>query len=255
VALYEDLKNRVAIVTGASSGIGRAAAIALGTSGARVAVNFLRNETGAAETVVAVAKLGGEAWAVRADVTRAEDCRVLIESVQRKLGGIDILVNNAGSLIERLSLLKMTEKRWNEVQDVNLKSAFLCSQLVAPDMVRQKRGVIVNVGSIAGRIGSGVGASHYCAAKAGLVAFSKNIARELAPQGIRVNAISPGFIETPFHEHFSTPEIRNAAIASIPMGRVGTAEEVGQVIAFLCSSASSYICGETIEVNGGLLML
>jgi len=255
VALYTDLKNRVALVTGASSGIGSAAAIALAASGARVAVNFLKNEKGAAHTVAEIEKAGGEAWAVQADVSRAEDCKTLIEAVQRKFDRIDILVNNAGSLIERLGLTEMTEELWDEVQSVNLKSAFLCTQAAAPAMVSGHCGVIVNVVSIAGRNGGGVGAGHYAAAKAGLIAFSKNIARELAPQGIRVNSVSPGFIDTPFHDQFSTPEIKKALIASIPMGRAGTSAEVASVIAFLCSDASSYICGETIEVNGGLLML
>lgn len=255
MAHYEDLRGRVAIVTGASSGIGSATAIKLAASGAKVAVNFHTNEGGAADTVAAIEKAGGEASAIRADVSLAQESRTLIDSVERKYGRLDVLVNNAGSLIERQSLSQMTETRWDEVQRVNLKSAFLCSQAAAPFIARQKQGSIVNIGSIAGRIGSGVGASHYCAAKAGLVAFSKNIARELAPQGIRVNSVSPGFIETPFHEQFSTPEIKKSLLASIPMGRAGTSAEVAEVIAFLCSDASSYICGETIEVNGGLLML
>ena len=253
--LYEDLKNRVALVTGASSGIGSGTAITLAASGAKVTVNFLKNERGAADTVAAIEKAGGEAWAVKADVTRAADCHVLIEAVQSRFGALDILVNNAGSLVERLGLLEMTEERWDTVQNLNLKSALFCTQAVVPAMLRRKQGVIVNVVSIAGRNGGGYGASHYAAAKAGLNAFSKNIARELAPQGIRVNCVSPGFIDTPFHEQFSTPDIKKALLASIPMGRAGMSAEVAEVIAFLCSTASSYVCGETIEVNGGLLML
>ncbi len=254
-AHYEDLKNRVALITGASSGIGSAAARALAVSGAKVAVNFSRNEKGAADTVAAIEKTGGEAYAIKADVSRAEGCHAMNEAVQSKFGRIDILVNNAGSLIERLGLMEMTEARWDEVQNVNLKSAFLCTQAVAAAMASRKNGVIVNIVSIAGRNGGGPGTSHYSAAKAGLIAFSKNVARELAPKGIRVNCVSPGFIDTPFHEQFSTAEIRQVLVASVPLGRAGTPAEVASVIAFLCSEASSYICGETIEVNGGLLML
>jgi NAD(P)-dependent dehydrogenase (short-subunit alcohol dehydrogenase family) len=254
VPQYEDLKNRVTLVTGASSGIGRATAQALAASGVKVAVNFLGNKKGAADTVATIEKGGGEAWAVKADVSRADECRALIAAVQQRFGSIDILVNNAGSLIERIGLLDMTEERWDAVQNVNLKSAFLCTQAAVPVMISRGRGVIVNVGSIAGRHGGGFGAGHYAAAKAGLVAFSKNVAREFAPRGIRVNSVSPGFIDTPFHEQFSTPEIKRALVAAIPMGRAGTPAEVAAVVAFLCSEASSYLCGETIEVNGGLLM-
>jgi 3-oxoacyl-[acyl-carrier protein] reductase len=179
----------------------------------------------------------------------------LIDAVQKRFGPIEILVNNAGSLVERMRILEMTEERWDQVQSVNLKSAFLCTQAVAPSMIRQKHGVIVNTASIAGRNGGGFGASHYAAAKAGLIAFSMNMAKELAPHGIRVNCVSPGVIDTPYHEQFSTPEMMKGFVASIPMGRVGNSSEVAAVIAFLCSDASSYVCGETIEVNGGLLML
>jgi 3-oxoacyl-[acyl-carrier protein] reductase len=253
--VYEDLKGRVALVTGASSGIGRATAIALATSAAKVAVNFWNNEDGAADTVAAIEKLGGYAWAVRADVSCPKECRVLVEAVQRRFGALHVLVNNAGSLVERLGLLEMTEERWDAVQNLNLKSAFLCTKAATPIMLQQKHGVIVNVASIAARNGGGWGVSHYAAAKAGLIAFSKNVARELAPQGIRVNCISPGFIDTPFHEQFSTAEIKKTLLASIPMGRAGTPEETAEVVAFLCSNVSSYVCGETIEINGGLLML
>lgn len=253
--LYQDLRNRVALVTGASSGIGSAAAQVLAASGAKVAVNYLKNETGAARTVSAAEKAGGIAWAVQADVSDGEGCRALIDAVERKFGPIEILVNNAGSLVERKRLAELTEECWDEVQNVNLKSAYLCAQAALPSMYHHERAVIVNIVSIAARTGGGPGSGHYSAAKAGLIAFSKNIARELAPRGIRVNCVSPGFIDTPFHERFSTPEIKKSLVASIPMGRAGTPEEVAAVIAFLCSEASAYVCGETIEVDGGMLML
>jgi len=253
--LYPELKNRVALVTGASSGIGSAAARILAASGTRVAVNYFHNAVGASETVAAAEELGGAAAAFQADVSKSEGCRALIDAVEQRFGPIEILINNAGSLIERKRLLELTEDYWDRALDLNLKSAYLCTQAVVASMIRHRQGVIVNLVSIAARTGGGSGSGHYSAAKAGLIAFSKNTAKELAPQGIRVNCVSPGFIDTPFHERFSREEIKKALVASIPMGRAGQPEEVASVIAFLCSDAAPYICGETIEVDGGMLML
>ena len=155
----------------------------------------------------------------------------------------------------RLPLAKITEAGWDEIMDLNLKSAMLCSQAVAPSMAERKSGAIVNVVSIAGRNGGGPGAGPYAAAKAGLIAFTKSLAKELAPSGVRVNAISPGVIDTPFHEVFSTPEMIAGFVKGIPLGRVGHSMECAKVIAFLVSEAASYVVGETVEVNGGQLML
>jgi 3-oxoacyl-[acyl-carrier protein] reductase len=166
-----------------------------------------------------------------------------------------VLVNNAGSLVERQRLAQITEKRWDEIMDLNLKSVMLCSQMVAPSMIERRHGAIINIVSIAGRNGGGPGAMAYASAKGGLIAFTKGLAKELAPSGVRVNAVSPGVIDTPFHEVFSTPEMIRNFVAGIPLGRVGTATECATVIAFLASEAASYIVGETIEVNGGQLML
>jgi len=171
------------------------------------------------------------------------------------LGPIDILVNNAGSLVERMRILEITPERWDEIQNLNLKSAVLCAQAVAASMIERKMGAIINVVSIAGRNGGGLGAGAYSAAKGGLIAFTKSLAKELAPHGVRVNAISPGVIDTPFHQVFSTPEMMRTFVAAIPLGRVGTPTECATTIAFLASEAASYIAGETIEVNGGQLML
>jgi 3-oxoacyl-[acyl-carrier protein] reductase len=198
---------------------------------------------------------GGKAVAIKADVRRAAEIRALVKSVADQLGPIDILVNNAGSLVQRLRLLEMTEERWDEVMNLNLKSAMLCSQAVALSMLERKTGAIINVVSIAGRNGGGPGAGAYAAAKGGLIAFSKSLAKELAPHGIRVNSIAPGVIDTPFHEVFSTPEMMRNFAAAIPLGRTGAAIECAKVIAFLASEAASYLVGETIEVNGGQLML
>ncbi|MDT4966083.1 MAG: glucose 1-dehydrogenase [Acidobacteriota bacterium] len=249
-----DLKGKVALVTGASSGIGRAAASALATNGARVAINYHRNEKGAEATREEIVNGGGCAIVVQADVSRGSDVESLVERTVAEFGPIDILVNNAGSLIERLKILELTEERWDEVIDLNLKSAFLCSRAVAASMMERKTGAIINVASIAGRNGGALGSIHYSAAKGGVITFTKGLAKELAPFGVRVNAISPGVIDTPYHEEFSTPEMMKTYAGMIPLGRVGKPAEVGNVICFLASDAASYLAGETIEINGGMFM-
>lgn len=249
-----DLKGKVALVTGASSGIGRAVAQALATNGASVAINFHRNEAGAAEACSQITSGGGKAIIIQADVTRASEVNALVEQTVAAFGPVDILVNNAGSLIERLRILELTEERWDEVIDLNLKSAFLCCQAVAGSMMERKTGTIVNVSSIAGRTGGALGSIHYSAAKGGLITFTKGLAKELAPFGVRVNAVSPGVIDTPYHEQFSSPEMMKTYAGLIPLGRVGTPAEVAEVICFLTSDSAGYLVGETIEINGGMFM-
>jgi 3-oxoacyl-[acyl-carrier protein] reductase len=178
----------------------------------------------------------------------------MVQDVQNRLGTIDIIVNNAGSLVERLRTLELTEERWDEVMNLNAKSAFFCAQAAIPGMLEKKSGVIVNVTSVAGRNGGALGSIHYSSAKGAMTTMTKGLAKEFAAQGIRVNAVSPGVIDTPFHETFSTPEAMQNFKNMIPMGRVGTSAEVAKVIAFLASDAASYLCGETIEINGGMLM-
>ena len=249
-----DLKGRVALVTGASSGIGRATAEALAANGARVAINFHRNEAGAAATRAQIVGAGGSAIIAQANVTRASEVQSLVERTVAEFGPIDILVNNAGSLVERLRILELTEERWDEVIDLNLKSAFLACQAVAGSMMKRKTGKIVNVSSIAGRTGGALGSIHYSTAKGGLITFTKGLAKELGPFGVRVNAVSPGVIDTPYHEQFSSPEMMKTYTSQIPLGRIGTPEEVAKVICFLASDAASYLTGETIEINGGMFM-
>ena len=267
-------KGLTAVVTGASSGIGRATAEFFGECGAKVAVSYLKNQTGADEAVAAIAganigrgmasgadasvvsdsvETKGRALAVQADVTKNSEIARMMKEVEDNLGAIDILVNNAGSLVERLRTGELTEERWDEVFALNVKSAFFAAQAVVPKML-EKGGVIVNVTSIAGRNGGALGSIHYSAAKGAMTAMSKGLAKEFAGQGIRINAVSPGVIDTPFHETFSTPEAMANFRNIIPMGRVGTSAEVARVIAFLASDASAYLCGETIEINGGMLM-
>jgi 3-oxoacyl-[acyl-carrier protein] reductase len=250
-----DLTGKVALITGASSGIGAATAIVLAELGARVSIGYHRNEAGAEGVEQSIVQRGGKAIRIRADARVAADIHELVSRTNGELGAIDILINNAGSLIERMRLLEQTEERWDEVMNLNLKSAMLCSQAVAGSMIERKRGAIVNVASIAGRSGGGLGAAAYSVAKGGLITFTKALARELAPHGIRVNAVAPGVIDTPFHQVFSTPEMIRNFVASIPLGRIGTPEECARVIAFLASDAASYVVGETVEINGGQLML
>jgi 3-oxoacyl-[acyl-carrier protein] reductase len=250
-----DFSGQVVLITGASSGIGRATAELFGASGASVVINYHRNEAGAEAARAQINAAGGRAVTVQADVKNSADVRALVERATNEFGPVDVLVNNAGSLVERLRLMELTEARWDEVIDLNLKSAFLCSQAVAAVMMERKSGAIINVASIAGRNGGALGSIHYSTAKGGLITFTKGLAKELAPHGVRVNGVSPGVIETAFHEQFSTPETMKAYAGMIPLARVGTADETAQVIAFLASDAASYLCGETIEVNGGMLML
>lgn len=251
---YMDLTGKVAIVTGASSGIGHATALSLANCGAAVAVNYHNNEIGAELLRKQIVANGGKAVAIQADVTVASDVESLVKRTVEEFGTVDILVNNAGSLIERLRLLEMSEERWDQVVDLNLKSAFLCCKAVAPLMMERKTGAIINLSSIAGRNGGALGSLHYSSAKGGLISFTKGLAKELAPFGIRVNAVSPGVIDTPYHEQFSSPEMMKNYVNAIPLGRVGNSDDVAKVIAFLASDASGYLVGETIEVNGGMYM-
>jgi 3-oxoacyl-[acyl-carrier protein] reductase len=249
------LAGKVALITGASSGIGAATADLFSELGARVAIGYHTNREGAALLQSQIASKGGKAFIFHANVAFAAEIRQLVEQVNTEVGPIDILINNAGSLLERLPILTLTEERWDAVMDLNLKSAVLCSQAVAASMIERKSGSIVNIGSIAGRNGGGPGAGPYAAAKGGLMTFTKSLAKELAPHGIRVNCVSPGVIDTPFHEVFSTPEMMENFVKMIPLGRVGTSFECAKAIAFLASDAASFVVGETLEVNGGQLML
>jgi len=246
--------GQVALITGASSGIGRATAEALARAGARVGVNYHKNQEGAAQAVEAIEAAGGEALAIHADVTQGDDVWAMVAAIRKKWGRLDVLVNNAGDLLARRTLADMTEDYWDQIMDLNLKSAFLCVQAVWEEMAARKSGCIINVSSIAGRNGGGLGAAAYAAAKGGLLTYTKGLAKELAPHGVRVNGVAPGVIATPYHERYSSPELMQKFVAAIPLGRAGTSQEIADVIVFLASPAARYIIGETVEVNGGMLM-
>jgi len=246
--------GKVALITGGSSGIGAATATLFGALGARVAVGYLSNCEGARVVVDGIVRAGGNAAAFKADVRRADDVRRLVESVESAVGAIDVLVNNAGALVGRYGVEALDDSRWDEVLDTNLTSAMRCSRVVLASMRARRTGAIVNVGSIAAHTGGGAGAAAYATAKAGLIGLTKALAKEVAAERIRVNAVSPGVIDTAMQRHHSPPGRLERIVESIPLGRLGTAEECAHVIAFLASDAASYIVGETIEVNGGLLM-
>ena len=248
------LTGQTALVTGASSGIGASTAEVLAERGARVALGYYRNRQGAEDTVARIRRAGGTAVAIQADVRIAADVTRLVSQSVEALGPIDILVNNAGSLVERQKLQEVTPERWDDIFALNVRSVLLVSQAVVGSMIERRTGAIVNVGSIAGHHGGGPGAGAYASAKAAVMAYTKSMARELAPHGVRVNGVAPGVIDTPFHEMFSTPEMLKTFASAIPLGRIGTALECATVIAFLASPAASFIVGEMIEINGGQLM-
>jgi 3-oxoacyl-[acyl-carrier protein] reductase len=249
------MNGRVALITGASTGIGRWAAIAMAECGATIGINYCKNQAGAEETLRLVEAAGGRGALIQADVSNKAGAQAVVAEAREKLGPIDILVNNAGDLIERRSLREFDEELWDRVVNLNLKSVWLVSQAAMDEMIERKSGTIINVGSIAGHHGGGPGAAVYAMTKAAVHCLTKGMAKELAPHGIRVNAVAPGVIETPFHERMSTPAMMQQFAASIPLGRTGTPEECGRVIAFLASDAAAYIHGELIEINGGQLMV
>jgi len=253
---FFDFTGKVVLVTGASSGIGRATAELFGRLGASVALTYHKNGAGADAAVAAITSNAGSAKAIalQVDVTKDGEITRMVNEVEAGLGPVDILVNNAGSLVERLKTLDLTESRWDEVMNLNSTSAFFAAKAVIPKMLEKGSGVIVNVTSIAGRNGGAPGSIHYSSAKAALLTMTKGLAKEFANQGIRVNAVSPGVIDTPYHETFTAPEVMENLKKAIPMGRPGRPDEVASVIAFLASDGASYLCGETIEINGGLLM-
>ena len=244
----------VAWVTGSSTGIGRAVAVALAEHGCRVVVHYNRSESEAREVVEGIKASGGEAMLVGGDVADAGEVGRMVGEIEDRYGRLDILVNNAGSLVERRTLEEMREQLWDRVMAVNLKSVYLCSQAVLPMMKRQGRGRIINMTSVAARNGGARGSVAYATAKGGVSTLTRAMAKELVGEGILVNGVAPGVITTPFHDRFTPPDMREAMTAAIPMGREGTPEEVAGAVVFLASSWADYLVGEIIEVNGGQLM-
>ena len=245
-------QNLTALVTGASSGIGEAAAIALARRGANVLIHYNAKLVEAEAVRKSVEQNGVNAELLQADLATMEGTSKLSRIAKDR--EIDILVNNAGSLIARTRVMDFTPELWERVMMLNLTSAFFLSQAVLKGMVARQRGYIVNVSSVAARFGGGLGALAYSAAKAGVSTMTKGLSREFAPAGIRVNAVSPGTVDTNYHRSFSTPEALDSVRAATPAGRLGTSEEIADAIVFLCSHQASFIHGQVIEVNGGFLM-
>jgi 3-oxoacyl-[acyl-carrier protein] reductase len=248
----DEFSGMTALVTGASNGIGAETAVGLGSRGAHTIIHYGSDDASASAVLDRIKAAGGAGEVVKADFSSAEGVRSLITRLNRP---VDILVNNAGSLVQRTKILDFTDELWLQVFMLNLHSAFMITRAVLPSMTERKRGVIVNVSSVAARHGGGVGATAYAAAKAAMNAMTKGLAKEFASQGIRVNGISPGTVETNFHRRFSTRQMLDAAAAATPMGRLGNSAEVADTILFLCTDAAKFIQGQTIEVNGGFLMV
>lgn len=243
------LTEQVAVVTGASRGIGRAVALMLAAAGLKVVVNYARSSTAAEEVVNLIVEKGGEAIAVQGDVSQAEDVDKLFKSALEKFGRVDVLVNNAGITRDTL-LMRMKPEDWQAVINLNLTGVFLCIKAVTKPMLKQKGGRIINIASVVGQMGN-PGQANYSAAKAGAIGLTKTVAKELASRGVTVNAVAPGFIATDMTEKVKTDDL----LQFIPLGRLGTAQEVAGMVRFLATDpAAAYITGQVFNVDGGMVM-
>jgi len=246
-----NLNGKVALVTGASRGIGREIALELARSGANVVVNYAGNEKLALEVVSEIQSLGRESFAIRADVANSDDVQNMINETISRFGALHILVNNAGITRDNL-LMRLKEDDWDAVLDTNLKGAFLTIKAASRQMMKQRTGRIINITSVVGFSGNG-GQTNYSAAKAGLVGLTKSTAKELASRNITVNCVAPGFITTDMTDQLSD-EIKQELQKQIPLARLGEPKDIAKAVAFLASDDSSYITGQTIHVNGGMYM-
>jgi 3-oxoacyl-[acyl-carrier protein] reductase len=245
------IRGKRVLITGGASGIGRGIAVAFGRHGARVALTYFSSEEGATATVAEIDAAGGEAFAVRADVKEERDINRAVAATVERFGGVDVLVANAGGLLRRCAVVDCSRALWDEALALNLTGTFLACRGVIPEMLRAGSGCIITVSSLAAHDGGGTGASHYAAAKGGIITFTKALAKELGPQGVRVNGIAPGLIATRFHDTFSAPEARLGMVSRTPLRREGRPEDVAGVAIFLASPYAAFLTGETIEANGG----
>jgi 3-oxoacyl-[acyl-carrier protein] reductase len=247
-----ELKDRVSLVTGASRGIGRAIALKLAGLGSKVAVNYVEiepsNRADADEVVQSIARMGGEAMPVEADVRNSDAVRAMVDRVAEKWGRLDILVNNAGINRDTL-LLRMSDDAWDAVINTNLRGAFLCTKFAVRHMMKQQWGRVISLSSVVGRVGN-AGQANYAASKGGIIAFTKSVAREMGSRNITVNAIAPGFIVTEMTNKLPE-ETRNGLLAMIPLARLGQPEDVAELVGFLAGEKAGYITGQVITIDGG----
>jgi 3-oxoacyl-[acyl-carrier protein] reductase len=249
--MANDAERQIVVVTGASRGIGRAVAVRFARDGAAVIVNYRGSEAAAQETVQAVTDAGGQATLVQGDVSNRDDAERLIEAAVTEYGRIDVLVNNAGITRDQL-LMRMTDDDWDAVLDTNLKGAFHTTRAALRPMLRKRSGRIINISSVVGLIGN-AGQANYAAAKAGLIGFTKSTAREVASRSITVNAVAPGYIATEMTDAIAET-MKAKILDQVPMGHLGTPEDVAAVVAFLASPAAAYMTGAVLTVDGGMVM-
>ena len=253
--MIEDLKDKVVLITGSSTGIGAAAAAAFGANGAKVAVHYNKSKSEAQKVAADIEKAGGKAMLVQGDVTSSAVCKEIVDKTVQNFGRVDVLINNAGGLVQRAPVEQITDELFDQVVNLNVRSALACIGAVVAHMRKQGGGNIINVTSIAARHGGGPGAALYAGSKGFVSTMTRGLAKELVKDNIRVNAVSPGVIYTPFHERYSTPQMLESFKASIPMNRIGTADECAGAFLFLASNQlSSYVTGQILEVNGGQYM-
>ena len=245
------LSGKIAVVTGAGRGIGRAIALQFAELGAKVVVNYRNSITQVEELLTAIKNAGGEAFAVRADISREEEAKSLINATVEHYGRVDVLVNNAGITRDNL-LMRMTEEEFDSVMNTNLKGTFFCLKHAAAVMLKQRSGRIINISSVVGITGN-IGQVNYAASKAGVIGMTKSAARELASRGITVNAVAPGFIQTDMTDGLPD-KVKEASLASIPLKRYGTVREIAGAVSFLASEAAGYITGQVLQVDGGMVM-
>jgi len=246
-----ELSGRIALVTGGASGIGRASSLALAREGADVALTYFSSAEEAGQVSAAIEKLGRRALSLEADMTDEATVERVVADTEGKLGPIDILFANAGGILKRIRSTEATLDLWNACFTLNVTSTFLVCRAALKRMEKRRRGAIITMSSLAAFSGGGPGATHYAAAKGAIATYTRGLAREVGPLGIRVNGVAPGLIATRFHDVFNTPEGRAAAVAATPLRREGTPEDVAEAVVYLASDRSSYLAGELLQINGG----
>lgn len=247
-----EFASKTVLVTGGGSGIGKASALAYAKEGAAVALTYITSAEEAAGVVRDIQAAGGRALAIRADLTRENEVEKVFEQAEGELGALDAVFANAGGIIGRRPTVEMTLDFWREVIDVNLTSTFLTARAAFQRMVPRRRGAIVTMASLAAFNGAGPGAAAYAAAKGAIVAYTRALAKEGGPFGIRVNGVAPGLIATRFHERFNTPQGRQAVVEATPLGCEGAPDDVAQSVLFLSSARSAFVTGEIVQINGGV---